>query len=117
MASTAVACEKHDASPHGDRLMLTLYSYPELFGVADNNPFGLKVFAFLKLTGVAFRHEHIFDAAAAPRGQLPYIVDDGEHVGDSDAIIAHVIAKYRLPIDSALTQAQRNTDLMVRRTL
>jgi glutathione S-transferase len=97
--------------------MLTLYSYPELFGVADNNPFGLKVFAFLKLTGVAFRHEHIFDAAAAPRGQLPYIVDDGEHVGDSDTIIAHVIAKYRLPIDSALTQAQHNTDLMVRRTL
>jgi glutathione S-transferase len=97
--------------------MLTLYSYPELFGVADNNPFGLKVFAFLKLAGVAFRHEHIFDATAAPRGQLPYIVDDGEHVGDSDTIIAHVIAKYRLPIDSALTQAQRNTDLMIRRTL
>jgi glutathione S-transferase len=97
--------------------MLTLYSYPELFGVADNNPFGLKVFAFLKLTGLAFRHEHIFDAKAAPRGQLPYIVDDGEHVGDSDAIIAHLIGKYRLPIDSALTQAQRNTDLMIRRTL
>ena len=29
--------------------MLTLYSYPELFGVADNNGYGLKVFAFLKL--------------------------------------------------------------------
>ena len=97
--------------------MLTLYSYPELFGVADNNPFGLKVFAFLKLAGLAFRHEHIFDAKAAPRGQLPYIVDDGEHVGDSDTIIAHLIGKYRLPIDSALTQTQRNTDLMIRRTL
>ena len=35
----------------GQSSMLTLYSYPELFGVADNNPFGLKVFAFLKLTG------------------------------------------------------------------
>ena len=32
--------------------MLTLYSYPELFGVADNNGYGLKVFAFLKLAGV-----------------------------------------------------------------
>jgi hypothetical protein len=29
-----------------------LYSYPELFGVADNNGYGLKVFAFLKLTRV-----------------------------------------------------------------
>ena len=97
--------------------MLTLYSYPELFGVADNNPFGLKVFAFLKLAGLAFRHEHIFDAKAAPRGQLPYIVDDGEHVGDSDTIIAHLVDKYRLPIDSALTETRRNTDLMIRRTL
>src|SRR3954454_14737936 len=58
--------------------MLTLYSYPELYGVADNNGYGLKVFAFLKLARVPFVHEHIFDASAAPRGQLPYVVDDGE---------------------------------------
>jgi hypothetical protein len=32
--------------------MLTLYSYPTLFGVADNNGYGLKVLAFLKLAGV-----------------------------------------------------------------
>ncbi len=42
--------------------MLTLYSYPPLFGVADNNGYGLKVYAFLKLAGVPFTHEHIFDA-------------------------------------------------------
>ena len=41
--------------------MLTLYSYPGLFGVADNNGYGLKVFAFLRLAGVAFRHERTFD--------------------------------------------------------
>src|SRR4051812_5586293 len=29
--------------------MLTLFSYPDLCGVADNNPYGLKVYAFLKL--------------------------------------------------------------------
>ncbi len=84
--------------------MLTLYSYPELFGVADNNGYGLKVFAFLRLCGVPFRHEHIFDASAAPRGQLPYIDDDGETVGDSDTIIAYLTRKYRLTIDDALTR-------------
>ena len=54
--------------------MLTLYSYPKLFGVADNNGYGLKVFAFLKLAGVPFQHEHVFDASKAPRSQLPYIM-------------------------------------------
>ena len=97
--------------------MITLYSYPELFGVADNNPYGLKTFAFLKLCKLAFRHEHIFDAKSAPRGQLPYIDDDGEHIGDSDAIIAHLVRKYRLTINDALTGAQQTTDHLVRRML
>jgi glutathione S-transferase len=97
--------------------MITLFSYPELFGVADNNPYGLKVFAFLKLCHLAFRHEHVFDAKSAPRGQLPYIIDDREHIGDSDVIIAYLTRKYRLTIDSTLTSSQRNTDLMIRRML
>jgi glutathione S-transferase len=97
--------------------MLTLYSYPELFGVADNNGYGLKVFAFLRLAGVPFRHEHIFDASAPPRGQLPYIVDDGEAIGDSDAIIAHLIAEHRLAIDDGLTGAERDIDHLITRML
>ena len=97
--------------------MLTLYSYPTLFGVADNNGYGLKVFAFLRLAGVAFRHEHIFDASQAPRGQLPYIVHDGETIGDSETIVAHLIRKYRLTIDAALTPAQRDSNLLITRML
>ena len=88
--------------------MLTLYSYPELFGVADNNGYGLKVFAFLRLAGVPFIHEHVFDASAAPRGQLPYIVDDGETIGDSETIIAHLIRKISPDHRCGLTPAQRD---------
>jgi glutathione S-transferase len=101
----------------GDNAMITLYSYPELFGVADNNPYGLKIFAFLKLCKLPLRHEHILDAKDAPRGQLPYIVDGDAHIGDSDAIIVHLIEKYGLKIDSGLTPAQRDTHLMIRRML
>jgi glutathione S-transferase len=97
--------------------MLTLYSYPGLFGVADNNPFGLKVYAFLKWSGRTFRHQHIFDASKAPRGQLPYLVDGERTVGDSDTIISHLISNYSLAIDAALTPGQRDTDLLIRRML
>jgi glutathione S-transferase len=97
--------------------MLTLFSYPELFGLADNNPYGLKVFAFLKLCRLSFQHEHIFDAKSAPRGQLPYITDDGVTVGDSDAIMEYLARQYTLDIDHGLTAEQRRTDLFVRRTL
>ena len=97
--------------------MLTLYSYPRLFGVADNNGYGLKVFAFLRLAGVPFRHEHIFDASKAPRGQLPYIVDGDDTVGDSETIIAYVTKKYGVTLDDPLTAAQRTTNLLVTRML
>ena len=97
--------------------MLTLYSYPTLFGVADNNGYGLKVCAFLRLTKLPFTHEHIFDASKAPRGQLPYIIDDGETIGDSDSITAHLIAKYRLTIDARLGERERDLNLLITRML
>ncbi|MFY9642059.1 MAG: glutathione S-transferase family protein [Rhodomicrobium sp.] len=97
--------------------MITLYSYPDLFGVADNNPYGLKIFAFLKLCNLPFRHARVLDSKDAPRGQLPYIEDGGELIGDSDAIVAHLIEKYALTIDAALNPAKRDTGLLVRRML
>jgi glutathione S-transferase len=97
--------------------MIVLYSYPELFGVADNNGYGLKVFAFMRLAGLPFTYEHIFDASAAPRGQLPYITDDGVAIGDSENIIAHLTSKYRLAIDAALNQYQRDISHLITRML
>jgi glutathione S-transferase len=97
--------------------MITLFSYPELFGLEDNNPYGLKVFAFLKLCGLPFDHRHILDTKLAPRGQLPYIVDAQESIGDSDSIVAHLKRKYSLTIDGSLTNAQQDLHLLIRRTL
>ena len=97
--------------------MLTLFSYPDLFGVADNNPYGLKVYAFLKLCKLAFRHEHILDPKDAPRGQLPYLLDGGTVIGDSDQIIAYLIARDALPIDNGLTASERTMDHLIRRML
>lgn len=97
--------------------MLTLFSYPELSGLADNNPFGLKTWAFLRLVGLPFRHEHILDASHAPRGQLPYITDGDLILGDSDTIIAHLIETRGLDIDGALTETDRATHLLIRRAL
>src|ERR1700750_193917 len=97
--------------------MLTLYSYPELYGVAEKHGYGVKCFAFLKLAELPFVHEHIFDASAAPRGQLPYIIDDGEMIGDSETIIAHLISNYALTIDAALGAHERDLSLLISRML
>lgn len=97
--------------------MLTLYSYPPLFGVADNNGYGLKVFAFMRLAGLAFEQVHTLDASKAPRGQLPYLIDQNQTVGDSDTIIAHLNQKYPSNLNAGLTPAQRNTCVWASRLL
>jgi glutathione S-transferase len=97
--------------------MITLYSYPSLFGVADNNGYGLKVFAFLRLCRVEFVHQHIFDASAAPRGQLPYLTDADETIGDSETIIAHLTAKYHCGLDAGLDGKARDLNILINRLL
>lgn len=97
--------------------MITLFGYPHLYGLADNNPYGLKVTAFLRLCRLPHRQEHVIDTKDAPRGQLPYIVDDGAVIGDSDLIIAHLVGKHGLTIDDGLAEGDRRLDHMVRRTL
>jgi hypothetical protein len=116
--------------------LITLYSYPSLFGVADNNGCGLRVFALLRLVavklqqfgkpastlpqyarGVPFVLERMFDASAAPRGQLPYIIDDSERIGDSETIIAHLISRCALTIDAALGRRERDLILLITRLL
>jgi glutathione S-transferase len=97
--------------------MITLYSYPGLFGLADNNPYGLKVYAFLQLARLPFVQKHVIDASAAPRGQLPYIEDDGEKIGDSDTIISHLIREHGVAMDAGLGQDQCDIDLLIGRML
>jgi len=98
--------------------MLALYSYPELFGVAEQQPLRPQGRRFPEARP-AWRSGTSISSMRRRRraASFPIFVDDGEHVGDSDTIIAHLVDKYRLPIDSALTETRRNTDLMIRRTL
>ena len=87
--------------------MLQLYVYPELFGIPDNNPFGLKVDTFLRLNKVPYQLNHILDSSQAPRGQLPYIEHNGEIITDSNHIIDYVTAEHKLTMDNNLSDQQR----------
>jgi glutathione S-transferase len=71
----------------------------------------------MRLCDIAFEHRHILDTKKAPRGQLPYLVDGDQSIGDSDAIIAYLKKRYDLAIDEGLSTEQQHLDLLVRRTL
>ena len=68
--------------------MIVLYGFGAGFGLPEISPFVTKTEVQLKMAGLAYRKEKA-KPPASPKGQLPYIVDDGETIGDSDTIIAH----------------------------
>ncbi|WP_454782126.1 glutathione S-transferase family protein [Legionella sp. WA2022007384] len=96
--------------------MIILYSYPELFGLPDNNPFGLKVDTFLRLTQIDYQHEHIINTQNAPRGQLPYLIDDEHIITDSNNILHHLSHNY-VNLDHNLTEEQKNIHFFINRML
>lgn len=97
--------------------MITLYSYPELFGLPDNNPFGLKVDTFLRIAKIPYQTEHILNTKDAPRGQLPYIVDEGIVVSESNAIINYLTEQYTITLDAQINEMQKNLHFLVTRML
>ena len=56
--------------------MITLYGFGAGFGLPEISPFVTKTEVQLKMAGIAYRKERA-KPPASPKGQLPYIVDDG----------------------------------------
>lgn len=81
--------------------MITLYGFGPGFGLPEISPYVTKTEIQLMLAGLAYRR-----ATAAPtdspKGQLPFIEDDGETIADSTFIRAHLEAKYGVDLDAGL---------------
>ncbi|HKD27817.1 MAG TPA: glutathione S-transferase family protein, partial [Xanthobacteraceae bacterium] len=60
----------------------------------------------LKMAGLAYRKERAMPPAS-PKGQLPFIEDEGEKVADSTFIRAHIERKYGFDFDSGLARETR----------
>lgn len=97
--------------------MIKLYLYPGLFGLKDNNPFGLKVATFLSLVNIEHSIEHLMDTSKAPRNQLPFMKLDGKTISDSNHMIETIIERYQLTIDLHLSEKEKAIAHAVKRML
>jgi glutathione S-transferase len=97
--------------------MTTLYLYPSMYGLPDNNPFGLKVDTFMRLTHLQYTTKHILDTTNAPRNQLPYLDDSGNKIGDSNDIIKYLCNKHHITIDMDLSERQLQTQFLLCRMM
>lgn len=86
--------------------MITLYGFGTGFGLPEISPFVTKTEVQLKMAGLAYRKERAMPPAS-PKGQLPYIEDEGERIADSTFIRAHIERKYGFDFDAGLEREVR----------
>lgn len=89
--------------------MIQLVQFAPAFGLPNASPFCMKVETWLRMAGLPF--EAVNDGMRvmkAPKGKLPYIVDDdGAVVADTTFIIEHLQRRRGITLDAALTPADR----------
>jgi len=86
--------------------MIVLYGFGPGFGLPEISPFVTTTEVQLKMAGLSYRKERAMPPAS-PKGQLPFIEDDGTKVADSTFIRAHIEQKYGFDFDAGLDQGQR----------
>ncbi|MDQ0465894.1 glutathione S-transferase [Caulobacter ginsengisoli] len=96
--------------------MITLYASSENFGLPEVSPYVTKTEIQLKMAGLAYQKVPA-TPDTSPKGQLPWIDDDGQAVADSTFIRAHLERKYGFDLDAHLSPVQRAQAWAVERML
>lgn len=86
--------------------MITLYGSVAGFGLPEVSPYVTKTDIQLRMAGLTFDKAPAMPVQS-PKGQLPFIEDDGETIADSTFIRAHIERKYGVDLDAGLDEAER----------
>lgn len=101
-----------------ETIMIKLYGFGESFNLPDSSPFVLKIHAFLKMSGIEYTCVSDFaNLQSAPKGKLPFIDDDGKTISDSSFIIEHLTSKYKVDLDSHLTDQEKGLAYLLGKSL
>jgi glutathione S-transferase len=95
--------------------MIQLHQFAPTWGLSAS-PFCLKLETYLRMAGIPYEVV-IGDLPKAPKGKLPYIVDNGKAIGDSNLIIKHLKQTYGDRLDRSLSKPDRAISLAISRLL
>lgn len=70
--------------------MITLFTFPEAFGLRNVSPFCLKVEMALSYLDIDFEIALESDPRKGPKDKLPFIISDGVTIDDSELILQHL---------------------------
>ncbi len=87
------------------------------FGLPSASPFCVKLEAWCRIAGLAYETTDLDGLPKSKTGKLPYIIDDGELIPDSQQVIDHLKKTREVDPDAVLDAGQRATGHAIRRML
>ncbi len=98
--------------------MIRLYGFGPGVGQPDLSPFVMKVMILLRMAALPFEKvDGIGGARKAPRGKLPYIVDEGRVVSDSRLIRRYLADAHGVDFSGGYDERTLMLGLLAERTL
>lgn len=97
-------------------MTITLYGSFPMFGLPEASPFVTKAEIQLRLADLPYRKLPA-TPPEGPKGQIPFLDDEGELIGDSTFIRRHIERKYGVDLDAGLDQAARARSWAIERLL
>ena len=70
--------------------MIELVTLPPAFGMRNVSPFCLKIEMLLAALDVPYQMSELANPGKAPKGKLPFLVVDGQRIGDSELIAQYL---------------------------
>ena len=96
--------------------MITLHSFGPGFGLPELSPYVLKTEVQLQMAGLDYRKVRS-RPQDGPKGQLPFIEDAGDMIGDSSFIRDHIEWTYGVNLDEGLSDLQKAQAWAIERLL
>lgn len=94
-----------------------LYRFAGTWGLPSASPFCIKLETWCRIAGLDYEPVDLDGPPKSKTGKLPYIVDDGELIDDSQQIIEHLKATRGVDPDSELTDRERADGHALRRMI
>lgn len=96
--------------------MIVLHQFARTWGIPNLSQFCVKIETYLRL--VKLPHQIVETLPLkAPRGKLPFIVDNGQKISDSRLIVRYLKTAYGDPLDSHLTPEEKGIATAFQRLL
>ena len=93
--------------------MIELHQFRPFWGLPNASPFCMKAETYLRFRRIPYKVVPS-GPRKSPTGKIPFIVDDGRVISDSEAIIAHFENQRQDHIDDGLNEAAQATAFFVR---